>query len=50
MAYNIGVANFVRTWFSTWQWSDLPVGELGLLLIHLVYTYIYKLGESTTNL
>ena len=25
MAYNIGVANFVCTWFSTWQWSDLPV-------------------------
>ena len=25
MAYNIGVANFVRTWFSTWQWSDLPM-------------------------
>ena len=25
MAYNIGVANFVRTWFSAWQWSDLPL-------------------------
>ena len=24
MAYNIGVANFRCTWFSTWQWSDLP--------------------------
>ena len=25
MAYNIGVATFVCMWFSTWQWSDLPV-------------------------
>ena len=27
MAYNIGVANFVLTWFPTWQWSDLPVAR-----------------------
>ena len=25
MTYNIGVANFIRTRFSTWQWSDLHV-------------------------
>ena len=28
MAYNIGVANFVSTWFSTWQWSDLPWSQV----------------------
>ena len=23
--HNVGVANFIWTWFLTWQWSDLPV-------------------------
>ena len=27
MIRNIGVPNFVRTWCSTWQWSDLPLQD-----------------------
>ena len=33
MACNIGVANFVRTWCSTRQWSDLPVGDIMAIII-----------------
>jgi hypothetical protein len=32
MTCNIGVANFVRTWCSTWQWSDLSM-KLGFLTL-----------------